>query len=58
MSAVMETLSGTFTLRAYDDGRRELFLSSEIGSVTVDMTAADVDLSEAMFGDRITTESA
>lgn len=52
----METLSGTFTLRCYDDGRTELFLSSAVGSVTVDLSGADIGLSEAMFGDRVTVE--
>lgn len=51
-----ETLSGTFTLRVYEDGRQELFLSSPIGSVTVTLSAADVGLSEAMFGEQVSVE--
>jgi hypothetical protein len=53
---VTEALSGTFTLRVYDDGRHELFLSSPIGSVTVGLSAADVGLSEAMFGEQVSVE--
>ncbi len=52
----VEIVSGTFTMRIYDDGRSELFLSSPIGSVTVDLSAADVGLSEAIFGSQVDVE--
>lgn len=52
----MQTLTGTFTLRLYDDGHTELFMSSDLGSVTLQLSKADNELSEALFGDQVTIQ--
>jgi hypothetical protein len=54
----METISGTFTARRYPDGRVELFLSTAEGSITVNLSADENALAQAMLGDRVTIEDA
>jgi len=52
----MQTISGTFTGRLHDDGRVELFLVTAEESITVDLSAEENALAQAMLGDRATVE--